>query len=70
MGLLEPQGGFRLLPYFPPFFPLLLAAFGAIGIDGVRASLLINVFAMGGNSLVSRIGVLSSTAILDFGFVT
>lgn len=33
LGLINPAGEFRLLPYFPPFYPLSLAFFGWIGLD-------------------------------------
>lgn len=33
LGLINPAGEFRLLPYFPPFYPLLLAFFGWLGFD-------------------------------------
>lgn len=33
LGLINPAGEFRLLPYFPPFYPLLLAFFGWLGLD-------------------------------------
>ena len=31
LGLVNPAGDFRLLPYFPPFYPLFLAFFGLLG---------------------------------------
>jgi hypothetical protein len=33
LGLVEPQGGFRVLPYSAPLYPLLLAGLGGLGID-------------------------------------
>ncbi len=33
LGLVNPAGEFRLIPYFPPFYPLMLAFFGLTGID-------------------------------------
>lgn len=33
LGLVTADGTFRLLPYFPPFFPLVLSALGWLGLD-------------------------------------
>jgi len=33
LGLVGPQGEFRLLPYFPPFYPLILSLFGIMRLD-------------------------------------
>jgi hypothetical protein len=35
LGLISASGTFRLIPYFPPFFSLVLAAAGALGLDMV-----------------------------------
>lgn len=47
LGLIGPRGEFRLLPYFPPFFPLVLSAAGALGLDLVKAAQGLNVLLFG-----------------------
>ncbi|NMC53128.1 MAG: hypothetical protein GYA48_05790 [Chloroflexi bacterium] len=47
LGLIGPQGEFRLLPYFPPFFPLVISLFIAFGVDGVMAAHLLNGICFG-----------------------
>ena len=42
LGLLRPDGEFRLIPYFPPFYSLVLAAFGKLGMNMTSAAGLIN----------------------------
>lgn len=44
LGLIGPQGEFRLIPYFPPFFSLLLAGIGLFGVDLVHAVYWLNLF--------------------------
>lgn len=48
LALIGPQGEFRLLPYFPPFLSLTLAALSAPGLDMVQVARWLNVFAFGG----------------------
>ncbi len=48
LGLLEPDGGFRPLPYFPPFYPLVLALLGLFRIDLVQGARWLNVLLFGG----------------------
>lgn len=48
LGLALPGGGFRLLPYFPPLFPLVLSAAGLLGLDLVQAALWLNLLLFGG----------------------
>ncbi len=43
LGLIQADGSFRLLPYFPPFFSLALAALGALGIDLSTAARWLNI---------------------------
>ncbi len=43
LGLIQADGGFRLLPYFPPFFSLVLAGFGALGVDLAVAARWLNI---------------------------
>lgn len=44
LGLVSASGEFRLLPYFPPFFPLVLAVFAWVGVDLVLAAQWLNIF--------------------------
>lgn len=46
LGLLGPQGEFRLLPYFPPFFPLVLSFFAVLGVDVTAAAHGLNILLM------------------------
>ena len=48
LGLINPVGEFRLIPYFPPFYPLLLAFFGLFGfnITGISGFLNLLLFAL------------------------
>jgi len=48
LGLVEPDGGFRPLPYTPPLFPLLLAGIGLFGPDLVQAARWLNALLFGG----------------------
>ena len=43
LGLPGPQGEFRLLPYFPPFFSLVLGLFGFLRIDMVEGARWLNI---------------------------
>ncbi|MDD5368441.1 MAG: phospholipid carrier-dependent glycosyltransferase [Anaerolineaceae bacterium] len=38
LGLVEPDGGFRLIPYTPPLYPLMLALLGAPGFDMLQVA--------------------------------
>ena len=42
LGIFDAAGGFRLLPYFPPFFPLTLAFFIWTGIEPLQAAWWLN----------------------------
>lgn len=48
LGLMGPRGEFRLLPYFPPFYPLVLSLFAFLKLDVVRAAFAINLLAFAG----------------------
>jgi len=48
LGLVEPDGSFRLLPYFPPFYSLALSLMGILGFDQVTGAYWINLLAFGG----------------------
>jgi len=43
VGLIGPRGEFRLTPYDPPLFPMLLSLFGLVSIDMVAAAQWLNV---------------------------
>jgi len=48
LGLINADGNFRLIPYFPPFFPLILAFFGLLNLDMVTAAQWMNNLLFGG----------------------
>ncbi|MDR3574585.1 MAG: hypothetical protein P4L50_12025 [Anaerolineaceae bacterium] len=48
IGLIQPDGSFRLIPYFPPFFPLLLSLIGLTGADLVETAHWLNMLLFGG----------------------
>jgi hypothetical protein len=48
LGLIEPDGAFRLLPYFPPFYPLVLSAMGMFVKDLVEGARWMNALFFGG----------------------
>ncbi len=48
LGLIQADGSFRLLPYFPPFFSLALAVPGALGIDLSSAARWLNILLFAG----------------------
>ncbi len=48
LGLVGPYGEFRLLPYFPPFFSLVLAFFGVLGFNLVGTAQWLNILLFGG----------------------
>lgn len=43
LGLVNPAGDFRLLPYFPPFYPLFLAFFGLLGFSIAKIAGILNI---------------------------
>ena len=57
LGLIEPGGSLRLLPYFPPFLSLLLSLFGLLGLDLVVTIRWLNILCFGG--LVYLIGMVT-----------
>jgi hypothetical protein len=61
LGLITAAGTFRLLPYFPPFFPLLLAAAGSIGLDMVAAANGLNILMFAGLAWLVGFETLRST---------
>ena len=48
IGLIQPDGSFRLIPYFPPFFPLVLSLIGLTGADLVESAHWLNMLLFGG----------------------
>ncbi len=57
LGLIQPDGSFRLIPYFPPFFSLMLSLIGLTGLDLVTAAHWLNMLLFGG--LVWLVGSLT-----------
>ena len=57
LGLLNPDGTFRPLPYTPPLFPLLLSALGLFGLDLVQAARWLNALLFGGTIWVAGAAV-------------
>jgi 4-amino-4-deoxy-L-arabinose transferase-like glycosyltransferase len=47
LGLIDPQGEFRLIPYFPPFYSLVLAFFSVSGLDLIQAASWLNLILFG-----------------------
>lgn len=47
LGLITANGNFRLLPYFPPLYPLVLACFGLFGSDLVIIAKVLNIILFG-----------------------
>lgn len=56
LGLLEPDGSFRLLPYFPPFYPLALSIIGIFVRDLVEGARWMNAILFGGLILIVGYG--------------
>lgn len=48
LGLVEPDGSFRLLPYSAPLFPLMLTPFAAVGVDLTPVARWLNIALFGG----------------------
>ncbi len=48
LGLFTPDGTFRLLPYFPPFYPLILSVFALLGLDLAIAARWLNILLFAG----------------------
>ncbi len=48
LGLVSADGAFRLIPYFPPFYSLVLALFALLGADLSTAAMLLNLCFHGG----------------------
>ncbi|MCJ7625181.1 MAG: hypothetical protein MUO76_16915, partial [Anaerolineaceae bacterium] len=59
LGLIGPQGEFRLLPYFPPGFSLMLSLIGLFGIDLVNAAHWLNILLFAGLILLAGLFVYS-----------
>jgi hypothetical protein len=57
LGLVGPRGEFRLLPYFPPLYSLLIAALGWLGVDLVGAAHWLNITAFVG--LIFLVGIVT-----------
>ncbi len=57
LGLVQPDGSFRLLPYSAPLFPLILTPFAALGIDLTIVARWLNILLFG--SLILLVGFIS-----------
>ena len=55
LGLVNPDGTFRLLPYFPPFYPLVLSGMGLFVKDLVEGARWLNAMLFGG--LIALVGL-------------
>ena len=55
LGLIEPDGSFRLIPYFPPFYSLVLSFFGLLNFDLITTARWINIILFSG--LILLIGL-------------
>jgi hypothetical protein len=55
LGLVNPDGTFRLLPYFPPFYPLVLSGIGLFVNDLVEGARWLNALLFGG--LIALVGL-------------
>lgn len=52
LGLINADGTFRLLPYFPPFYPLVLAGLIGLGFSAETSAMLINLSCFGATILL------------------
>lgn len=52
LGLINADGTFRLLPYFPPFYPLVLAGLIGLGFSAETSAILINLSCFGATILL------------------
>ena len=68
LGLVEADGGFRLLPYFPPGYPLALSLLGISGLDLVPISRWFNILLFGGLVFLSGRILLSATHRISIAF--
>jgi hypothetical protein len=48
LGLVQPDGSFRLLPYSAPLFPLILSSFAALGLDLTTVARWLNILLFAG----------------------
>ena len=69
LGLTGPRGEFRLIPYFPPGYSLLLSLAGLFGADLVAAACWINLVAFGGIIWLSGFSLFRITKELLFSLL-
>lgn len=69
LGLIEADGSFRLLPYFPPGYPLALSLLGLSGLDLVPLSRWLNVLLFGGLVILSGKILFSATSKHSVAFL-
>ena len=70
LGLMGPRGEFRLLPYFPPFFSLVISFFGLLGIDLEAAAHWLNMLLFSGLVCLAAYATARVTKSLIWGFLT
>ena len=52
LGLINPDGSFRLIPYFPPFYPLVLSLFAMLHMDVVTAARWLDILLFAGTVFI------------------
>ena len=63
LGLVQPDGSFRLLPYSAPLFPLILSPFAAMGLDLTAVARWLNILLFAGLILLVGFMSLKLTAV-------
>jgi hypothetical protein len=69
LGLVGPRGEFRLLPYFPPFFSLVLSFLGLFRVDLVAAARWLNILCFGGSVWLAGFMLWKATRSLLFSLL-
>jgi hypothetical protein len=64
LGFYAPSGSFERLSLHPPFYSLLLSAFGLLGIDMLAAARWLNVFLFGATIFLAGVFAIASFAPL------
>ena len=62
LGLVQPDGSFRLLPYSAPLFPLIMSPFAALGLDLIAVARWLNILLFAGLILLVGYTSLKLTA--------
>jgi 4-amino-4-deoxy-L-arabinose transferase-like glycosyltransferase len=69
LGLINADGTFRLLPYFPPFYPLVLAALIGLGFSAETSAMLINLACFGAAILLLSWLIMKASRSLAAGML-